>query len=419
MIRLNNRGRAGWISVCLMALLIVMINIPIIPKAMGGSPILFPVMLLAVGSLFGEGKLLIKEKSALFLIGLCIAFGVQILYKLSGISTAGIGVFSNPASFFFLAFMMDFVVLRADQKQRKFLFWTVIGSILLTLAVNTFMYLRLGFYYFERVSESDHLVTNAVNTQFTTALMIMGGICLIIMLHINKERRLPWLALFIIITLFNVLVCQRAIALILSAVMYSLILALNSKSKGFVIFLIILMGLACIVAYLNYGAVITWLTEHIGSERIGVKLAQIRKALDSGEISENNGSLGARAHLYMTSVQTWLQSFRSFFLGVGDHRNNNLVIGNHSEFIDLLAKFGVIIASLFYTLVFITLNWIRSSVVEKRDSIIYKQVMVILGIFLFRGLIGFVLFGSIAVQLFVFLPLAFSVLKEKERFWKI
>ena len=275
------------------------------------------------------------------------------------------------------------------------------------------MYNRFGAYYYEQLRSTERIVTNAVNTQYATSVMLMSGTMLICFFR-AKRHRILWLSLFFVLFLFNLLVTQRSIALLLSILLYALITVFHYRNSLFRNILIILGGIVLIVVIINYAVVIDYLIRHISSDRIVQRLYQIRNAMDAQDIQEAGGSLTARYNLIMVSIRSWLSSVSSFFFGIGDHRINNLRIGNHSNFFDSLGQYGIFGALILFYSVFKTLKNTVAGLHLQRRSTLYRQVLSLMLIVVARSLIGAILVGSISIQLFIVLPISLSMVQEYE-----
>ncbi len=67
-----------------------------------------------------------------------------------------------------------------------------------------------------------------------------------------------------------------------------------------------------------------------------------------------------------------------------------------------------------YYIIYKTTNRLLNSLPVKKRTPVYRQILVILWIFIARGVIGGILYESIAVRLFVFLPTVFALVFEED-----
>ena len=410
MVESEEKQRLGWAPLIAVTIVIIMLEIPYIPKLLGGNPALIPFMLLFWAGTFFR-RISIKRRNLAFSICVIVYFSVSFLYKIVGISTAGIGNYINPIAYFFCFSVMNKSIDNMSRTQKLFLFWTIILTVCFTMASNWILYNRYGNVYF-RISQYVDTLTNNVNTQYTVAVMLLSGISLICFLH-TRNNKLLWIVIFIITNLFNFFVTQRGIVLLLSVAMFALIIVFNRKRQSASMVLLLVVGIFLILAIFYFDAMIEIVGRFIHSDRLMMRLYQISRALSAGDINEGGGSLSARFRLYMQSIETWLRSTSNFLFGVGDHKATNTVIGNHSQLTDLLGQYGLFVALATYYAVYRTLKEaLRKLRLEKRSPI-YFQVVIVYLIFAVRGVLGYVLFGTIGVQLFLMLPIAISLLKDE------
>jgi len=135
--------------------------------------------------------------------------------------------------------------------------------------------------------------------------------------------------------------------------------------------------------------------------------------LIDAEASEANvGTVTGRTNLILLSINTWLDNIVNFVLGIGDHRAqfdaSSTGIGQHSEFLDLLAKYGL--------LGFISLFFFLKNTIKYFCSIFtpeYRlQVSCVFVIFILCGLTKGVFFPRIGCALFLLFPLCSTVIKD-------
>lgn len=398
-----------WLAVFALMAAILFQEVPYVPKILGGNPTVLPFMALFALAL-RKFPLSLPRRHAPMVFGIAAFFLIQAAYRFFGISTSGLGRYTNTIAFFFFFAAMP-VVHRMGKLQKRWVFGTVMGTMLFTIVDNIVMFHRFGFTYYSRMVEFDSSVSNAVNTQYTTAVMLLAGICLMAFLH-DRSKRLLWGGGFILLNYFNCAVTQRAIALILSFTLFVLIVIFNRKRKTSANLLILFLGFAGIWMLENHETVLSYLGDLLTSDRLARRLQQISNMMDSGDITAAGGSMTGRYNLTMRSLETWTSSVGRFFLGAGDHYIDNTIIGNHCQWIDLLAQYGIVVAGMVYALVYGMLRLLVGRL-DLPAGPLLRQVLVLCGIFLARGFLGAVFFGTIGIQLFIVLPLAIDYLKKK------
>ncbi len=406
----SNHHTYPWVSVYLLAILVLLNEVPVIARFLLGNATEVPFIVLFF--LFTlRGKISIRKENYRFAACFAILWVLKLSYKVLGVSSTGWGIYINDFSHYFFCFAMLLAVPRMDEKQKRFVFAVIIVTVLFSSIQNMILHERLGARLFHSLSNSTN-VNNITSTQFSSAVMLMSGTSLICFLHGKKKKHL-WLVLFIVLIWFNLSVAERAINVILTVGMVVMIIIFNRKRKIIVNLLLVLMTVIFVFIILNYGVVIDYISYLIGSDRITMKLNQIKRAFDAGDIVAGGGSLAARYRLYMLSVRTWLSSFTSFLVGIGEHYSSNLRIGNHSQFLDVLGQYGLIGALLLFYTVAWTMKKVFFILPISKGMPIYRQISAVCAIFVIRGILGVVMYGAIAIQMFLFLPLAVTyVLKE-------
>jgi hypothetical protein len=404
-----------WFAVLSLSLLIIVEEIPFFHRIVGGYAIVIPFLLLFLFSIVKK-RFILNRKDTVFLVCGLGYFAISFIYKFSGISSTGYGHDIHTVLYFcfFLALNTVFGMYR---NQKLFILWTVVLSSIVVIVQNIIEYRRLGNYYF-LIFRNESLLTNSnvIPTQYSAAIMLMSGVLLICILHDKSTtRKTVFFFLFVILNAFNLLVMQRTITLIFSILMYVFIFFFNTKRKAYLSLLLLIGSVVLIIVISNYKFVLSFVGNLIGSEQISERLNQIIRFFDSGDIMDAGGSLTARYRLYLTSLQTWVRSPQSFFFGVGDHISNNAIIGNHSQFFDVLGQYGIIGGIFLYYSVYRTLKdlLIRLSLVPK--SPLFYQTLVIFFIFIGRGFVGYVVFEYVAVRLFVFMPILYSLFLEENK----
>lgn len=402
-----------WFSTCALALLVLLINVPFIQRLLGGSLIIFPVIAIYALSCYKNRFVLAKHSISLLLCcGIYYLF--VIIYKITGISSATFGHDIHTILYFVL-FASVHTILNMDLKKRKFLLNVAIITMLITVFSNFIQFNKIGSssYFLLHHIETDSALGNLATTQFSTGLVLLTGF-LYIMFHTdsNKRRRMLWIILILICILFNILIAQRAINIILTAGMLVFLYIFKGKNKMSINILLIVSFILFVIIMQNITAVLSFFGNLLGSSRIAHRLNSLSTFLLTREAQEAGGSMSERFMFYNTSISTWLSSLRSFFFGVGDHIADNTIIGNHSQIFDVLAQYGIICALCFYYSVYKTLALLIEKLSIKKGTKIYRQTLVIFAVFLVRGFLGFVVYEQIAVSMFIFFPTMISLMNE-------
>lgn len=289
---------------------------------------------------------------------------------------------------------------------------------LATMVHNVFLYLQYGARDYIFLFRENKYATNSIATPFSSALLVLIGTLVVFGLNTPvKWSKHSAFILSVFSFVFLVLITQRVIAIGLAVILVFSIafieikncckLSLKTKDKLWAFFVIVLL---IVIIITNYEAILNFVSDVLGSKRISKRILQIIRFLKTGDIQEAGGSLTVRYNLIMTSLKTFFGSAIHFLFGVGDHRANNSIIGNHSQIIDEFARYGVLFASAIFWSVCRHFKTIRTHIGCQSKTKLNKQLTVVLIIFVIRALVGSVFYADIGIQLFLMLPLTLKLL---------
>ncbi len=237
-------------------------------------------------------------------------------------------------------------------------------------------------------------------------------LCINYFLFLNLKKR--WhklICLLPAIVTFGVLVFvfERGISTLICLACIIALYILSSKPKK-VFFVCCILGLGLIAVYVFPDAVTGFINAHLNG-RIANRLSRVIAVFSGAGEGGINGSFQIRLHLIGRSLETWTHSFANFLVGIGEHTEKdycykglyfNSLISNHSDFIDILPKYGVFAGLLMFDILRRqyreTVSHIQNGRHKAQVSVIYAGIVV-------RGLIGSVLVPTVAVATLL-LPLA-------------
>lgn len=405
--------RVGDIPIAILCLLIVISETPILLR---NVPNVVFYGLVALFFLFtARFYLLMNLRKGVAMALLLLYLGMLGMYRVLRISDASLAHYSTIVRYYFMFAAMLGISEYLTPKQKKTLLIVTALAIGLTMLTNMRLFLSVGASRFSSLFRRKRFTTNAVQTAYVSALMLLEGILFVVFLH-RKRGFLKYAALAcsILCLLFDTFVAQRMITLALSVLMYPLLLLYNARrTRGSVAFRIILFAVI-VLFLLNASAILSLLEQTVGSHRLSIRISQIRQFLEAKNLQEIRGSLASRLSLMWQSVQSWLSSRRSFFLGVGDHRADNTIIGNHSHFLDELGRYGLVGALIWIPLFHACWRQIILSADAGGNTRLTQQARVLFFVFLLRGMVGSILEVTIGIQMFMVLPLTFSLLAARE-----
>lgn len=354
----------------------------------------------------------------LFTLGLSGAYIAMILaYRFLGPSDATMSEYFTTLKFHLcFAFVLPLMgTLRP--REVYYLLAVAIVSMLLSMAYNVHLQGVYGSMFSMRALR-DESVKGIINTQYTTSIMLVSGAFFVAILHARTFfRRMLFLALLAACIYFNMTVGQRGIIFFLSSLLYGLIIVFNKpidKSRFLWFFALLVLVLALLA---KADSILGWLAANVSSPRLQVRIESVQNMLSQKAVE---GSFGRRLELIQTSWETFRASSQNFLVGVGDIRNHNLLVGNHSLLADELARYGLFGGLLSFWLLFRQLRVVRSFAAPEPRSPLDRQLGCIFLVLVLRCLIGSIVEMTNGVQLFFTIPLLFRMIQcEDERGRKV
>ena len=388
----------GAICVCLLS--------PYVAQTIGDIPIFAITLVFLLLEINPLLHCSVAERNTVItiLIYLLIVF----INKFLGRSTASVSMHFNLVKFFIPFVCMLPIYRRLTRKQMLFLVIVVLGTVLFTMIHN------FSLKAVWRTSFSQRLyklrgVKGAVTTAYTGAIMLISGALLSVFLQKNRLviRALAF-AGAVLCFYFNLNVTQRGIALILTLIMIPLLILYNGQRTRRRVIRTALAILLLLFAVLNYEAILGLIADLLRSDRLTRRINSIIDLIEAGGLEDTEGgSLTARIRLIGVSIRTFWSSLPNFLIGVGMKTDTDTVIGNHSQFFDEFAKFGIFVALLCIRNVLRMLKATRVFSRTEKGSGEYYQMSVIIFVFILRAFVGGILDASIGAVMFVGIPLIF------------
>ena len=405
-----NKTRVDDFSVLLLSLIIIIINEPFLSRIIQGAGILALMalfMLVNIRRFIQNGVL---KNNALLLGALYI--GLEVLYGILGLSNTSLIYYYYRISFLFFAIAVTPIVGSFTKRQQNIILIAIIGSVLVMMVTNIQLSNKYGAYYIRLVDYYNGR-TNIINTQYVSSLVVFCGV-LLAKIRESKKNNLIALGVLLFSIYFVIAIGQRltAILLLFATLMAQIAFSGKKSTKKYLdILAILIIGIGLAV---NYETVLRWVATTLNNARLTHRINQMLYALNSRGIEGSGGSLEVRYNLVITSLRTFTSSVPRILFGAGDHTSNDLIIGNHSQWIDQLAKFGILgSALLFFTIKKCFKDLMRSMELKKGNEL-YSHYLIIVVYFILRGLLGNVLYPYFGIMLFVFMPIIFQRIKSEK-----
>lgn len=406
----STSSRVGDLSIFLLAVLIVIFQTPILSRNLPNVVLLGLMALFLVAEV--NRLLNLRDPERTTLIALVLYVLMTAVYKVLGISAAELYYIFNTIQFLFFTVAALTVFYSLTKRQMKFLLGVSLISILYTMIDNVILFVRHGAAAYVKLFQLHKYDYNAVDTPFSGAILLLAGVCFICFLHEKRKwLKVGLLALSVFGIYFCVAITQRTIILVLAVLMYPMLIFFHTKHKlnRYILFFFVLV--IAVVALLNYKPLLLWMGEMLGSARVSKRINQIIVFMETMDIRASGGSLTVRYELISTSWRTFTASARSFLLGVGEHRATDLIVGNHSQFIDELARYGIVGSAMVWTMLCSGFRFVKKAAGTVTGTVLNRQLGVMIFIFILRGFLGAVFAAPIGIQLFLVMPLMLRLLQ--------
>ena len=355
-----------------------------------------------------------------------VAFlALEAVYRFLGFSTAQWGFYVSELMFSSLLLMMAALATTLSMRQRRWLgFFTVA-----CLVVNMFdiwrLWLQLGAPGFGAYFLGEGRASNAPDTAFSTAVMLLMGTLFVFARESTKKwPKFLAFGLLLFCAYSLVFILQKGTTFFLGIALLLVLAVGTGKSspanKSLTVFLGI-AGIALLILLLEGGGLekmLLGLSEWLEGERIQIKIAYLLNWLRTSNIEEAGGSLTSRFDLAMLSIRTFTSSPANFLFGVGDQGMDitvfDLQVGNHSQILDTFARYGIFGGFCFLWLLVRMGRALCGISGLSHGHPLRKALLVLYAFFLVRTLLGNTLKPTVAPQLFVSAPLVFSWLAAQK-----
>lgn len=357
-----------------------------------------------------------RPYSYLFIISFALCICELFLFAV-GISKTQIGYIFYIFRFFTCGLVLFPSSNLLNLSEKKLIFWCWFLSYSFTILHNVYLRFSMGEAYFNFQEDASLVGYNIADTYYGTAALICLCVSLMVILNKNNYHRFLRTKMYVVFVLSVVfIIVSLRMTTIALAVLSSLLIILFNKmrKKGIVFLACLLVVFSAVFLFTGLGATFLELLMDLNiSDRIKDRLESIVFVLRTGDFINAKSSLSGRYVLTINSWNTWTSSVWTILFGIGDQRENLDLIGNHSYFIDTLARFGI-----FYFILVIAFIVIchKCTLTRIRSVTLRTQCLVVLLSFLLRNVIGNSMYVVVGMSLYVVLPLILSM--SKERFYE-
>lgn len=273
-----------------------------------------------------------------------LIYGYRFIY----ISDAPWGNYMNEIFFFSLIILALNIEEWKNNKYAKIIWWLMV----IILAANIADNIRLSILYPSintariYLDETFLKSINAGGSRFYTFSFLVSIVFFFTYLNCYKKwTKNIMLCLTILGGIYIVGFCYKASVVVFFLLSLFLLYyaKIAVKTHIFIFTLITSVVLVFFIISVYQDEIIKFIIAYSPNERITIRFITM---IDSNNIEANEATITGRTNLYMLSVQTWLTDTQTFLLGIGDHRATFGVratgIGQHSELLDSLARYGLL-----------------------------------------------------------------------------
>lgn len=351
---------------------------------------------------------------------------LYVMMVIIGFSSTNLNFVITRLPFFIIPSIGYFVIKHYNKKEKIILLMAFTLIYAANLVYNIFLGIQLPEIFEEQSSNEESLQLAVLMNIATTGFIVVGywliGALLMATLCV-KERFWKMLSLLLIVPIAYYMLFQNtrgtAILLLMVELVGLLLAYFEPPRKGnrrayYIISTVSLMLLVFIV----FIPLMSWLMEHLQSERLADRLNDLLDFRRGGGNINNvkEGSFTGRILLAQTSLNSFLSSPISILIGIGDHTQAvgmDMVksgIGNHSEFIDVLGRYGLVGAFVFWKIMKSYYRLLRHMTTHRE---IQKYVDIIFVVFILSGILNNIFYPAMEMFLFMIFPIIIELINYK------
>lgn len=400
-------------------ILLALLSTLVAGTPMLAKPMYFVVLGSAIGVLIIPRAWVTSNKGRVIIVGLLLYVFLTAFYRLIGKSD---GTWGNSMHeyFFLLTFFLGVALTKRASSQQTITFWLLLCIIGVNIVYNIFIsnrYPEFNLNSRDDIGEDFLRSLNVGGSTFFTMSMLLFNVCFFVFLN-SKEKgigvRIGSLFFCIIAAVFVLFYSQKGsnVVYLLLSIPLQLYAKQSKKMSNFVVNTTIVLLFVFLLFVLFKNELIQLIIDISPSERLTVRLITL---LDKNNPMADTDVVSGRTDLYFLSLKTWLSNPVIFFVGIGDVRAAYDVewtgIGQHSDFFDTLARYGLIGG----LLLFATIRRYFRMILSIFDRRYKLQILVIIGIFVLCACTKGVLVPEVGCILFVILPLTSCILQHNSR----
>ncbi|GEM_PF-4510442 len=406
-------------NMLIILMLAIVFDIIILPNILPNSIPLILFLIWCISTLFIEGNLIttINRSESVWWMVILLWETVLVLF---GFSSIGINNILFKLPIYSIPIIMSFVIRNYYYREKVILFAMLFLVIMFNIVKNDIIGFSNPLMY-ETLRRSDGFA--AGSTTFTAVTLFFFPICFLLLINKKTSKFIKLSSLFSIgaasyyFFVFN----SRAIAFFLFLII--LIGFIVSPKRSFKnmnqLYLILPVIFLISFFYLFFNPFMDILRDvFAGNANLLMRFDNITDFSQTQNI-QDTGSLGARIQLSIISLNTWFGGFSNFFFGIGEHPVYDTSIqgltnageGQHSQFFDHLARYGLLGGIILYKAIKNTLYFILKRALSPK---MYNLTYIVLIVFILYSFLNNSFIGNILLVVFLVFPLIIDIFENKE-----
>lgn len=354
-----------------------------------------------------------QEKSLIVCILLYLL--LIVIYRAAGISDAAWGRYAVYALEELQMILMLIIPMKLISNKTTWAWWLMLIVIGINIAWNIYV-----CYLHPEINESIHFFDEEFIKSFNIGLsdfhvmsLMFFNVCFFVFLNCRKKIiKYLMLGLSLIAALYIVGFCLKASVVVLLMLSIGLLMfTKRAKTTGRTVLLLSIFSLIALLLISAYtDSIVKFIVDSSPSERLSKRLVMI---VDEDSSYASSNSFDGRVDLWYSSVFTWMDNVSSIFFGVGDHWGDlNSGVGQHSDLLDHLAKYGLFGSILFFAIIIKSFKFILS-IYDRRLRL---QLLMIFLIYIACGITKRIFFLNVGLVLYLLLPMASYFVNEEVKF---
>lgn len=344
---------------------------------------------------------------------------IQFIYRIIGISTIDYPNLIISLTTYLIPVIFATICTSYNKREIKSLLIILFLIVFANIVHNEILFVQNPFRFSMLLDdESTYKTTNIGRTEFVAMSLFFVAYCWILIKGGNEKRFRPFLLLgivlsFILITVVNSRGTDFFLGLLMM-VAFIILPKLYLGKKTSRHFFLVFFSAIFIIAFLNYDTLVESVVNLFGNSdngRMMRRVIDVNDLLHGGADEVGQGSLATRITLYKLSLNTFLSNPITFLFGKGDIIQNaddvsvimKSGIGCHSEFLDTLARFGLLGAILYFNVLSTTYSYVKNLPIKKQGQQFWK---ISFAFFLLYSVVNGSFLPEIFFVIFLFIPLA-------------